>query len=152
MRFYYADQSGNTRQIEADSYRRIENGNQTVVRYSHDMNSGPYDQTFSGAIITINSLGGTWLPNPTQAPRACLSSPAYQGNRIYDDFDAPYGDNSGTCVYDVTISLGCKTDFYLNGAIVLSLNYCPTIEDDPRNKSCDECCKELLSLARSIRI
>lgn len=44
----------------------------------------------------------------------------------------------------------CKTKFYRNGALVLTLNECPDVIDGPHD--CSECCSQLLAIARNITV
>lgn len=151
--YYYYEQNGNTYQVEADSYRRITDSSFNQVQLNWLMSAGPITATYDRPILAVASQGGTWKPNPSQNALPCPGSPAFEGNSINHPFDTAYTDNSGVCGYLVTLDGGnCKTNFYRAGAIVLTLNFCPPIDNDPRNTDCQPCCRSLLPSMQSISV
>ena len=74
------------------------------VPFSWDMNAGPMSATYSGNIIAVTSLGGSWLKSNDGRPsEPCPTDVTFSDNEIFYDFDFPYSDNQGTCSYTVTI-------------------------------------------------
>lgn len=152
MAYFYYEQNGQNYQVTADSYRRVA-GSTNVVPLNWPTQNGPIRATYDSKIISVQSLGGTWSPNPTLSRRPCPTDLNFVDNSISHPFDHPYEDNEGICSYLVTLTRApCNTNFYTNGTISQSLDFCPPINNDPRNPGCEDCCRELLPSMRSLHI
>lgn len=150
---YYYELSGETYQIEADSYRVSISGETSTFEITHDMQDGPIDYAFASPIQSFESLGGTWFF--TQSDGSELACPAdidINGNRVFHEFDSLYDDNSGTCSYRVVIGTNCETTFYREGQAFKTVSVCGIVQSDPRNQGCSACCRELLPIVRSLRV
>ena len=154
MAFFYYEKDGETYQVIADRYERIQSGEAPEIQLDHAMNSGPISATYPNQIASVTSLGGTWRPHPTQNLKACPVNVSFEGNTINYPFDDPYSDNSGVCSYRVAFlsTQDCRTFFYTGSSTVRVLDFCPPIEEDDRNDGCSKCCRELLPSLQSIRI
>lgn len=145
MIFYYRVGAGDWHQIEADSYR----------------NSGFYGWVFRlgwrGGLTEEGATGDTNPDSVYQIGGRCSSEDrgiAYTGpggNRCAENGFAPR-EHLNTLSFRF---VKCSIEFLKEGRIIKTVNGdpdCPEVSGDPRNPGCEECCKELLPMMRSLHI
>lgn len=169
--FYYTAESGESIRVEAENWERIEAADSTgqcntrylvsatltyrylppfdnladVVREIEKPLNGPI-----GALYPYSEPGpGRWLidyaGNTTTFDKV---SNGYLQCLKYENFIKirldGLPDNCG--------SGECRTEFYREGQVIHTVDFCPPISEEPPGDCCCDCCDELAAIARTIRV
>lgn len=166
MSFFYYQENGQYRQIEADSFTQV--GTPVVGNF---LGAGRY--TFTGlGLCTNQSLSTTQdikgadnlglFPFNCQTSGTSPNTHPYQVVRLYlcsgaevtvgTLFGQSYKGSLNISRLADACSSGCITTFYQGSTVIQTLSFCPTIDEDIRNPDCSQCCSELLPMLRAISV
>ena len=153
MALFYYPNGGELRQIEADSYRRIQSA-PTGADYGWQQtliwDSGLTESYFSGDLnpnTSFQKTGSRCGNNGqgigyTKDGQAFCAENGTPPRRRLESLNFTYVPADGIC----------NTEFLKNESVILTLPTCPDIEGDIRNPDCSDCCRELLPIARRISV
>lgn len=146
MLFYYRTGPGDWTQIEADSYRPSSQFGwyQTLIWRSGRTDFLPQGDTRPEAhYFPDGRCGGN-------------GSRIFYRNQFGFSSCATLGGEGTEYLESITWSyIKCSIEFIKNGSSIKTVrgaDVCPEVNGDPRNPGCEECCKELLPMMRSLHI
>lgn len=152
MPLFYYPQNGDIRQIEADSYQRVNfstTGNEYGWKGFLVWEGGFSESGFTGYTDPNTSY-------VVSGNRCGINDQGIAYTRDADQLCAENGRAPRTRLsslrFEYFPATGCRTEFIKDGAVILTLNTCPDIGEDSRNPNCSDCCRELLTIAREIRV
>ncbi|KPQ34611.1 MAG: hypothetical protein HLUCCA11_13945 [Phormidesmis priestleyi Ana] len=167
--YFYNDGEREVR-VEADSYQQISTsgnfgGGQCPVDYRLTYTVDQYNSSGGYVNTLLNRLFSSFIRGPIVAiylradKRQLLVE---QSNGLIRSQGLPTSTNYMDNLRDITLtrrdglpdncgslSGGCETEFFRNGAIFFTLDSCPPIRE---GDDCASCCAELLPIARTIRV
>lgn len=152
MPYYYYERDGETYQIEADRYE------QESVNSDPPQGEWRQDLVWRSGLRESNFFGWT-DPNAEFRTTGSRCGPDGIGISVIENNRAGCsGDGRPPREYLLSISWEfvldsrCETRFYKGNEVILTLDTCAPVGEDPRNKGCSDCCRELLPLLKAIEV
>ena len=153
MPLFYYPSGADIRQIEADSYRRVQSapvGSEYGWQQTLTWNSGLTESYFTGDYdeTAAFTLPGSRCGNFDQG----ISYKRNNVNFCAENGRPPRQRLSSISFAFIPANGVCNIEFIKDETVILTLPTCPDIGEDSRNPNCSDCCRELLTIAREIRV